>query len=162
MNIPLNIDWQQILLHLFNFIILTGGLYFLLYSPVKKFMNKRLKYYKDLDKQANKKIKEINKEKANYEAKIANVNNEISKKRAKAAKESEKIANARIESANIEAKEIVENAKVSAEKEKQRIIESAQREIAAMAVVATKKLLEEQSDSFNQFISATKEGSENE
>ena len=87
---------------------------------------------------------------------------EISKKRAKAAKESEKIANARIESANIEAKEIVENAKVSAEKEKQRIIESAQREIAAMVVVATKKLLEEQSDSFNQFISATKEGSENE
>ena len=26
MNIPLNIDWQQILLHLFNFTILAGGL----------------------------------------------------------------------------------------------------------------------------------------
>ena len=25
MNIPLNIDWQQILLHLFNFSILAGG-----------------------------------------------------------------------------------------------------------------------------------------
>lgn len=31
MNIPLNIDWQQILLHLFNFAILAGGLYLLLY-----------------------------------------------------------------------------------------------------------------------------------
>ena len=30
MNIPLNIDWQQILLHLMNFVILAGGLYFLL------------------------------------------------------------------------------------------------------------------------------------
>ena len=25
MNIPLNIDWQQILLHFFNFSILVGG-----------------------------------------------------------------------------------------------------------------------------------------
>ncbi len=32
MNIPLNIDWQQILLHLLNFVILAGGLYFLLYQ----------------------------------------------------------------------------------------------------------------------------------
>ena len=29
MNIPLNIDWQQILLHVLNFVILFGGLYFL-------------------------------------------------------------------------------------------------------------------------------------
>ena len=34
MNIPLNIDWQQILLHLLNFVILAGGLYLLLYKPV--------------------------------------------------------------------------------------------------------------------------------
>ena len=35
MNIPLNIDWQQILLHFFNFSILVGGLYLLLFKPVK-------------------------------------------------------------------------------------------------------------------------------
>ena len=35
MNIPLNIDWQQILLHLFNFVILAGGLYFILYKPTQ-------------------------------------------------------------------------------------------------------------------------------
>ena len=33
MGVPLNIDWQQILLHLFNFIILFGILYFFLYKP---------------------------------------------------------------------------------------------------------------------------------
>lgn len=38
MGVPLNIDWQQILLHVFNLIILTGGLYFLLYQPVTAFM----------------------------------------------------------------------------------------------------------------------------
>ena len=41
MNIPLNIDWQQILLHFFNFSILVGGLYLLLFKPVKRFMEKR-------------------------------------------------------------------------------------------------------------------------
>ena len=41
MNVPLNIDWQQILLHLLNFVILFAILYFLLYDPVKKFMDKR-------------------------------------------------------------------------------------------------------------------------
>ena len=44
MGVPLNIDWQQILLHLFNFLILFGGLYLLLYRPVKAFMDKRTAY----------------------------------------------------------------------------------------------------------------------
>ena len=51
MNIPLNIDWQQILLHLLNFVILAGGLYLLLYQPVKAFMEKDfedIKIEKDL------------------------------------------------------------------------------------------------------------------
>ena len=43
MNIPLNIDWQQILLHLLNFVILAGGLYLLLYKPVQTFMETRQK-----------------------------------------------------------------------------------------------------------------------
>ena len=38
---PLNIDWQQILLHWMNLAILAGGLYFLLYKPVVDFMHKR-------------------------------------------------------------------------------------------------------------------------
>ena len=42
---PLNIDWQQILLHLLNFLILFAGLYFILYKPVKKFMKKRADGY---------------------------------------------------------------------------------------------------------------------
>ena len=49
MNIPLNIDWQQILLHFFNFSILVGGLYLLLFKPVKRFMEKREKHYADME-----------------------------------------------------------------------------------------------------------------
>ena len=52
MNIPLNIDWQQILLHFFNFSILVGGLYLLLFKPVKNFMDKRAKHYQDMESAA--------------------------------------------------------------------------------------------------------------
>ena len=54
---PLNIDWQQILLHLLNFVILFAILYFLLYKPIKDFMQKRMDYYKSLYDEVNK-IKE--------------------------------------------------------------------------------------------------------
>ena len=40
MQIPLNIDWQQILLHWLNLAILAGGLYFLLFKPVKQFLRR--------------------------------------------------------------------------------------------------------------------------
>ena len=49
MNIPLNIDWQQIILHLLNFAILAGGLYFLLYHPVRKFMDQREEHYRQME-----------------------------------------------------------------------------------------------------------------
>ena len=58
MNIPLNIDWQQILLHLFNFSILVGGLYLLLFKPVKNFMDKRAKHYQDMETAAAEREKE--------------------------------------------------------------------------------------------------------
>lgn len=38
---PLNIDFQQILLHMLNFVILFAGLGLLLYTPVRRFLNKR-------------------------------------------------------------------------------------------------------------------------
>ena len=67
MNIPLNIDWQQIVLHLMNFAILAGGLYFLLYNPVKKFMAKRAEYYENMDKEANEKLESATIKEAEYQ-----------------------------------------------------------------------------------------------
>ena len=43
--VPLNIDWQQILLHLLNFLILAVGLTLLVYRPVKKILEKRKKHF---------------------------------------------------------------------------------------------------------------------
>lgn len=155
---PLNIDWQQILLHLFNFAILAVGLYMLLYKPVKNFMDKRTDYYRELDNQAKQTLKEAEKEKESYEQRLSNVESEISEKRAKAAKEAEQIAAMQLQSAKNEAKQIVEKAKEVAEIEHSRIIKDAQVEITKLAIAATEKLVAQSSDTLDQFISVTERG----
>lgn len=155
---PLNIDWQQILLHLFNFAILAVGLYMLLYKPVKNFMDKRTDYYRELDNQAKQTLKDAEKEKETYEQRLSNVESEISEKRAKAAKEAEQIAAMQIQSAKDEAKQIVEKAKEVAEIEHSRIIKDAQVEITKLAIAATEKLVAQSSDTLDQFISVTERG----
>ena len=76
-NLPLNIDLQQIFLHLLNFTILLAGLYFLLYEPVKKFMNKRTAYYEDLDRQAKEKMEEARRVRRSYEERLMEAEEEI-------------------------------------------------------------------------------------
>ena len=91
MNIPLNIDWQQILLHLFNFVILSGGLYFLLYRPVKDFMKKREDYYKDMMQDAESAKEEAGKLKEEYREKLMQMDVEFDKKRAETEKDLERM-----------------------------------------------------------------------
>ena len=50
MDMPLNIDFLQIFLHMLNFVILAGGLSFLLYKPVNKFLEQRKAYFAQLEK----------------------------------------------------------------------------------------------------------------
>ena len=80
MNVPLNIDWQQILLHLLNFVLLFAILYFLLYAPVKKFMEKRCEYYKNIDEDAKDKLHQAEELKNEYAEKLRLADNEIEEK----------------------------------------------------------------------------------
>ena len=65
---PLNIDIQQILLHLLNFTLLFAGLYFLLYKPVKNFMKKREQHYMDMQKSADEMLEHAQQAKKEYSA----------------------------------------------------------------------------------------------
>ena len=84
---PLNIDWQQILLHLLNFVILFAGLWLLLYKPVRKFMNSRREHYEKMDADAEKKSAEAEEKRAEYEKKLAGADAEIDEKRSAARRE---------------------------------------------------------------------------
>ena len=86
-GLPLNIDWQQILLHLFNFTILFGALYILLYKPVKDFMSRRTAYYAEMDSKAEDALKEAESSRDAYDEKIKAFDDEVRAERAKVGQE---------------------------------------------------------------------------
>lgn len=159
---PLNIDIQQILLHMFNFIILGGGLYLLLYKPVKDFMDKRVESYEKMEKDARLILQEAEDKKIEYEEKIAGVENEIKEMRSVAQREIDTITESQIESAKKEADQIIKVAKINSEREKQKAIDEAKEEITKLAIDATRKLVKKEEDSYRSFVEAAKVGEEHE
>ena len=143
-SVPLNIDWQQILLHLFNFVILTGGLYFLLYKPVKDFMNKRQAHFKEIEDEAAGKIKEAEEIKAKYEAGLRNAEIEAANIKHDAMAEAKKASEATIADAWEQRDKIIAKAKEDAQREQQKAVHDAKDEIAALAVAAAEKILREE------------------
>lgn len=164
MNVPLNIDWQQILLHLLNFVILFAILNFLLYNPVKKFMDKRCEYYKGIDDEAKKNLQQAEEMKKKYAEKLHSVDSEIEEKRQASNKAlSEKAAQSMI-LAKQEADKIISEAYKKAKNERNILISEAQEEITDMVTRATEKIILESgvSESYEQFLAAVERSNENE
>ena len=130
---PLNIDWQQILLHWMNLAILTGGLYFLLFKPVKQFMEKREAYYRERDEEA------------------------AGKSRAKAQQSVQQSAEEQLSRVQAQAQQILTHARAEAEHDREEILRSSQRELRKLASEATKRLALER-DPFDQFLDLAEEG----
>ena len=155
-GLPLNIDLQQIMLHLLNFTILFGILYILLYKPVKDFMAKRTAYYTDMDSKAEGALKAAEESREAYDEKLQAFDDEVRAERSKVGKEIAESRDRQLAAAKADAEKIVSDARTEAEREKEEIIASAQKEITDMVTGAMEKLTLEQSasDAFDQFLDA--------
>ncbi len=138
---PLNIDIEQILLHILNFVILAGGLTLLLFDPVRKFIEKRQKEFERREEENRLAALENERTKAEYEKKLAEFDAGLSDVRRKSEEEAADAAKAYIESAKAEAEAIVAKAEADAEKRKEQILDSAQTEIGELVIGAAQKLL---------------------
>ena len=162
-GVPLNIDWQQILLHLFNFTILFGALYILLYKPVKNFMESRVAHYKDVDDKAEAALKDAENQQQIYAAKVAALDEELTAEKSKARKEIDAMREKELEAAKNDASKILSEARAEAAREKAGIVSAAQKEIRDLVTEAVDKLNADQSpsDAFDSFLDAAEaEGSE--
>jgi F-type H+-transporting ATPase subunit b len=156
---PLNIDWQQILLHWMNLVILVGGLYFILFKPVKQFMEKREAYYREKDQQAADKLEEAERIKAEYQAKLDAADEEIRLSRAKAQQAVQQSAEEQLSQAKAQAQQLLVHARAEAAHDRDQILRSSQRELRRLAAAATKKLALGQ-DPFDQFLDLAEGGAE--
>ncbi len=150
---PLNIDWQQILLHLFNFVILAGGLYFLLYKPVKKYMQWRKNQYDEREAEAAKNESEAQALRRKYEEMIRDAELEIQSMKERASEELEAEKNQQLAEARQEARRIIGTAKKTAEIRTQKVLEDAHEEIRSLAVGMVEKLvLQSGGDALDKFL----------
>lgn len=142
-GIPLNIDWRQILLHLLNLVILFLILYFLLYNPVKKFMEKRKKYYEEQDERSKATLAAAEKGKETYDELLSKVDEETAEKKrliiADARAESERI----LKSAEEDASDTLKKANIKAEEVKKRAEEQVKEELSDVITKAAKEKIEE-------------------
>ena len=155
---PLNINIQQILLHMFNFVLLFGISYFLLYTPIKKFMDERKKYYEDMDKEANQKIKDAEVAKNEYENRLSLLDDDIAQKKSEALAEAQEKRDQIINKARAEAEEIIESAKKVSAFERERNIARAKEEIEAYVTKAAKEIVMS-GDPYENFANAAKKES---
>ncbi len=156
MNIPLNIDWQQILLHLLNFAILAGGLYLLLYKPVKKFMAQRADHYQSMADEAAADRKQAEDLKADYQEKLRQAEAEIAAERAQSLAAAEQAGAQILQDARKRAEQIISDAQQTAQQEREKIIGGAEQEIAGLVTTAAEKLLLQStaSEAVDQFLTA--------
>ena len=160
---PLNINLQQILLHALNFVILFGALYFLLYRPVKTYMDGRRTHYAKLDEDAKSALAAAEQTKETYAAQLKAVDEEIARVRAQADEELHKEADERRAQAQQQADEIVKKAHAAAAFERERVMEQARSEVSELMSAAAEKLvLSSTSDAYDQFLNTAEERKDHE
>ena len=137
---PLNINLQQILLHALNFVILFGAMYFLLYKPVKSFMDSRKAHYEKMDEDAKAVLAEAEKTKAGYEAQLKSADEEIARRQREA---------------NEALQHAVDERRAQAEQQ-------AKGEISELMSAAAEKLvLSSTSDAYDKFLDTAEERKDN-
>ena len=157
MNLPLNINLQQIFLHMLNFVILTGGLYFILYNPVKKFMDQRTAHYAEMDKAAAEKLE------AEHQAQLDQLDEELRQRRAESQKIAQDAAQQQLDHAREQADQIIAGAQKAAESIRTKAVADAQKEIKELALDAAAKLtLQSSNAAFDEFLNLAGERKQNE
>jgi len=139
---PLGLNLIEVLIHLLNLTILIIAVRFLLYKPIKKFIDNREKQYDDQDKESERKRAEAAELKEQYEKLLsdsrkdaARINEEVQASAQSAAVE---IVSAAKEKAGVMLKKAEEEAKRGREEEIQKIKQA----VPSLAVSIASEILE--------------------
>lgn len=141
-EMPLGLSFEEILLHLLNFSILLIGVRFLLWKPIKKFMDKRRAEYSAIEEKTN----NSNKEALELKKKYQNFLDEAEIEKAKIIKDTSNDAKINAENilkdAKIQAQEIIENSKKTALNESLKVKKELESEVIGLSVGIAGKILD--------------------
>lgn len=140
----LGLGWEKMLLYLANFAILFVGLTFLLFKPVKKFMEKRQQEIKNEYDTVENSKKEAEELKIKYENEANMAIAEAKAKAERVQKDAEATllrGNEIVEEAKKEADRIIREADLQAKEEKNQMLKEARDEVIDMAVEIAENIL---------------------
>ena len=149
---PLNIDFLQVLLHMLNFVILAGGLTFLLFKPINKFLENRKAHFEKLERDNAESAETNAKAKAEYEQKLSNAEAEIAEMKQNAEKDMASAAEGYINDAKDKASTLLKAAETEAENRKQHILDAAQTEIGEQKLLSDTVTPERDRELYDAFI----------
>lgn len=148
----LGINFQQILLHVFNFVLLLLVLNELLYKPIVKFMDDREAYYKSLDKETNENLEKSKELLEQRELELKDIHVEANRIKEEAIKESQVQAKQEINQAKEEGKKIIEKARAQSKVEKDILIRNTKKDLREVAIEAAAKLSLLNNDVYDDFL----------
>jgi F-type H+-transporting ATPase subunit b len=131
----------DLLLNILNIILLFLITRFLVYKPVKKFMQERKDRIEKEKADAEQQLREANDLKEEYSSLLADADNKAKQTILESESEARKRSSEIIEKANSDAEQIMEEARIQANEEKENSLNNMKGEIASLAVSISEKIL---------------------
>jgi len=131
----------DLLLNILNIILLFLITRFLVYKPVKKFMQERKDRIEKEKADAEQQLREANDLKEEYSSLLADADNKAKQTILESENKARKRSSEIIEKANSDAEQIREEARIQANEEKENSLNNMKGEIASLAVSISEKIL---------------------
>ncbi len=138
----LGLEWQSVLLHLFNLVVLTVGLYFLLFKPVKRMIRERKEKVAKIEKENAELSEEVRRMKESGEKVLSEARQEAASIREAAKKEADRKADEIVGQAREQARGMLEQTERSLGEERRKLQKDIEREIADVSVLVAEKVIE--------------------
>ena len=137
----MGISWSSIVLHLIALIILTVGLYFLLFKPVKKMIRERQEKVKKIEKEnadLNEEVKEL---KNSSEKVLSEAKKEAAAMHESAVKVANQKANDILSEAKAKAKALIDRTETEMDEERKKLQADVEKQIADVSLLVAEKVI---------------------
>ena len=137
----MGITWQGIVLHLINLVILTVGLYFLLFKPVKKMIRERQEKVKKIEKENAELNEEVKELKSSSEKVLSEAKKEVAVIHENAVKVAKQKADDIMADAKEKAKALVDRTETEMDEERRMLRSDVEKQIADVSLAVAEKVI---------------------
>lgn len=137
----LGLEWQSIVLHLISLVILTVGLYLLLFKPVKRMVKERQEKVKKIEQENAELNAEVKKMKDSSEVMLSNAKKEAAAIHENAVKVANQKADDIVADARRQAKGLMDRTERELEEERSNLQADIEKQITDVSVAVAQKIL---------------------